>query len=173
MEVLRIADRLMASYTHGVLVSSVVVGMITGFGYWIIGVELWLALGVIAFLGEIVPILGPWIAFFISFPVILVTQPEKAIPAIVIFGVIQALEGWFISPRIQADSIEFPTAVVLVALAIGGAVAGGIGVVLALPVAAIARALLVYTMRRLNGVRPARAAMGILPGSHQTVDDTG
>jgi predicted PurR-regulated permease PerM len=160
-----ISDGILAAYTRGVIISSVVVGVITAAGYWAVGIDLWLALGVIAFLGEIVPILGPWIAFVISFPVVLVTQPDKAILAVLVFGIIQALEGWFISPKIQASSIEFPPVIVLLALAIGGEVAGAIGVVLALPAAAIMRALSVYVLRRVDGLRPDAAVAGLLPGA--------
>ena len=163
LAVARVADGILAAYTRGVIISSVVVGLITAAGYWAVGIELWLALGVIAFLGEIVPILGPWIAFVISFPVVLVTQPDKAIWAVLVFGVIQALEGWFISPKIQSSSIEFPPVIVLLALAIGGEVAGAVGVVLALPAAAILRALSVYVLRRVDGLRPADAMGGLLP----------
>jgi predicted PurR-regulated permease PerM len=159
------ADSILAAYTRGVIISSAVVGVITAAGYWAVGIDLWLALGVIAFLGEIVPILGPWIAFVISFPVVLVTQPDKAIPAVLVFGVIQALEGWFISPKIQASSIEFPPVIVLLSLAIGGEVAGAVGVVLAIPAAAILRALGVYTLRRVDGLRPEAAVGGLLPGN--------
>lgn len=161
-----VADGIMAAYTRGVIISSAIVGLITAAGYWAVGIDLWLALGVIAFLGEIVPILGPWIAFIVSFPVVLVTQPEKAIWAALVFGIIQALEGWFISPKIQADSIEFPPVVTLVALAIGGEVAGAIGVVLALPAAAILRALGIYVLRRVDGLRPDAAVEGLLPGAN-------
>jgi predicted PurR-regulated permease PerM len=163
LAVARVSDGILAAYTRGVIISSVVVGFITAAGYWAVGIELWLALGVIAFLGEIVPILGPWIAFVISFPVVLVTQPDKAIWAVLVFGVIQALEGWLISPKIQSSSIEFPPAIVLLALAIGGEVAGAVGVVLAIPVAAILRALSVYVLRRVDGLRPAEAMGGLLP----------
>ncbi len=166
-----ISDGILAAYTRGVIISSAVVGLITAAGYWAIGVDLWLALGVIAFLGEIVPILGPWIAFVISFPVILVTQPDKAILAALVFGIIQALEGWFISPKIQSDSIEFPPVIVLLALAIGGEVAGAVGVVLAIPAAAILRALAVYTLRRVDGLRPDAAAAGLLPGANSASFD--
>jgi predicted PurR-regulated permease PerM len=160
-----IADNILAAYTRGVIISSAVVGVITAAGYWAVGIDLWLALGVIAFLGEIVPILGPWIAFVISFPVVLVTQPDKAILAVLVFGVIQALEGWFISPKIQASSIEFPPVIVLLSLAIGGEGAGAVGVVLAIPAAAILRALGVYTLRRVDGLRPEAAVGGLLPGN--------
>ncbi len=163
LAVAAIADGILAAYTRGVIISSAVVGVITAAGYWAVGIDLWLALGVIAFLGEIVPILGPWIAFVISFPVVLVTQPDKAIWAVLVFAVIQALEGWFISPKIQSNSIEFPPVIVLLALAIGGEVAGAVGVVLAIPAAAILRALAVYVLRRVDGIRPTAATEGLLP----------
>ncbi len=49
-------------------------------------------------------------------------------------------------------------------MAIGGALGGGLGVVLALPVAALGRALIVYVMRRLRGLAPGEAAVGLIPG---------
>lgn len=169
-EVLGFTDSIMSSYTRGVIITSLIVGVITGLGYAAIGVEIWVSLGVIAFVGEIVPILGPWIAFFISFPIILVTQPEKAIPAAVVFGVVQALEGWLISPKIQGDSIELPASLVLIALSIGGAVAGPIGIVIALPVAAIGRAIVVYTMNRLDGLSPQAASKALLVEPSEMAD---
>ena len=154
---------------------AVLVGFITGFGYWAIGVNLWAALGVIAFAGEIVPILGPWIAFLISFPVVLATQPEKALPAIALFGVIQLLEGWIIAPRIQGHSVDFSASATLIILAIGGALGGGLGIVISLPTAAIIRAFIVYIDRRLSGMTPAEAVVGIgtdadEPSDHGSLD---
>ena len=160
----RILDRVVGSYTRGVVVEALIVGVITGTGYWLIGVELALPLGVIAFAGEIIPILGPWIAFFISFPVVLVTQPDRAIPAIALFGVIQLLEGWLIAPKIQSDSVDFSASTTLIVLAIGGALGGGFGMLISLPVAAVGRALVVYAARRMSGASPAEAGTDLLPG---------
>jgi predicted PurR-regulated permease PerM len=157
-----IFNRIFGSYSRGVIFEAVLVGFITGFGYWAIGVNLWAALGVIAFAGEIVPILGPWIAFLISFPVVLATQPEKAIPAIALFGVIQLLEGWIIAPRIQGHSVDFSASATLIILAIGGALGGGLGVVISMPTAAIIRAFIVYADRRLSGMTTAEAVVGIV-----------
>jgi len=160
--VFRILNRIMGSYTRGVVLEAAIVGVITGTGYWFIGVDLALPLGVIAFAGEIVPILGPWIAFAISFPVVLATQPHLAIPAVVLFGVIQIIEGWFLAPRIQGGSVEFTSAGTLLILSVGGAVAGALGVVFALPAAAILRALIVYIYNRLDGLQ-SEDALARLP----------
>jgi len=147
----QIFDRIFGAYTRGVILEACIVGVITGFGYWAIGVDLFLPLGVIALVGEIVPIIGPWLAFFISFPVILATQPDLAIPAMLAFFVIQLLEGWFLAPQIQGNSNDFTNSGTLVILAIGGAVGGGLGMVLALPAAGLIRAFSVYTFMRLQG----------------------
>lgn len=154
--IFRIFDRILGSYTRGVVMEAIIVGVITGVGYWLIGVELALPLGVIAFAGEIVPILGPWIAFFISFPVVLATQPELALPALLLFAVIQAIEGWVIAPR-AGDTVEMTSAGTLLVIAIGGGIGGALGVVFALPAAAILRALCVYTASRLDGDSPDKA----------------
>ena len=162
--VYRISDYILGSYTRGVIIEAILVGLITGTGYWLIGVDLALPLGVVAFVGEIVPIAGPWIAFFISFPVVLITQPEKAIPAVVLFGGIQLLEGWLITPKIEGDSTDFTPSTTLVLLAIGAAFGGAFGMLIALPVAAVARTVLKYVSRRLSGLTSSEALEGLLPG---------
>lgn len=154
LAIFRIVDRIMGSYTRGVLVVSVIVGCITGLGYWIVGIDLWLPLAFIAFAGEIVPIAGPWIAFFISFPVILATQPELAIPAGILFLIVQALEGWILAPRVEGRAVQFTPAGSLLLLSIGGAIAGAVGVIFALPAAAVLRALILYGSHRINGLGP-------------------
>ena len=157
LALVHIFNRVFGSYTRGVIIESIIVGIITGLGYYLIGVQVWLPLGVIALIGEIVPIIGPWIAFFISLPVILATQPDKAVLALGLFVVIQILEGWFLAPRIQGGSVNFTPSATLVALAVGGAIGGPLGVILALPAAALMRDIAFYTSYRAGGFSPAEA----------------
>jgi len=166
ISIFRIIDKIMGSYTRGVMLMALIVGCITGFGYWVIGVDLWLPLAFIAFVGEIVPIIGPWIAFGISFPVVLATEPELAILAAGLFLIVQALEGWFLAPKIEGRAVSFTSASTLFLLAVGGALAGALGVVFALPIAAIVRALIVYGSHRLDGHSPDEAIL-LLPVFHE------
>jgi predicted PurR-regulated permease PerM len=152
-----IFNRIFGSYTRGVIIESIIVGIITGLGYFLIGVNVWLPLGVIALIGEIVPIIGPWIAFFISLPVILATQPDKAFLALGLFVVIQILEGWFLAPRIQGGAVKFTPSATLLILAVGGAIAGAMGVILALPTAALLRDVSFYTSYRAGGLSPTES----------------
>src|SRR5215211_8267269 len=157
LALVRIFSRVFGSYTRGVIIKSIIVSVITGLGYYLIGVQVWLPLGVIAFIGEIVPIIGPWIAFFISLPVILATQPDKAVLALGLFVVIQLLEGWFLAPRIQGGSVNFTPSATLVALAVGSAIGGPLGVILALPAAALMRDIAFYISYRAGGCSPTEA----------------
>jgi predicted PurR-regulated permease PerM len=162
LALVHIFNRVVGSYTRGVITESIIVGVITGLGYFLIGVQVWLPLGVIALVGEIVPIIGPWIAFFISLPVILATQPDRAIAALGLFVVIQLLEGWFLAPRIQGGSVHFTSLATLLLLALGGAIGGALGVILALPAAALLRDIAFYCSYRAGGLSPA-AALTRLP----------
>jgi predicted PurR-regulated permease PerM len=174
LALVHIFSRVIGSYTRGVIIESIIVGVITGLGYYLIGVRVWLPLGVIAFVGEIVPIIGPWIAFFISLPVILATQPDKAVLALGLFVVIQILEGWFLAPRIQGGSVNFTPSATLLALAVGGAIGGPLGVILALPAAALMRDIAFYTSYRAGGLSPTEA-LSQLPsfGRHEMIGSPG
>jgi predicted PurR-regulated permease PerM len=170
LALVHIFNRVFGSYTRGVIIESIIVGIITGLGYYLIGVEVWLPLGVIALIGEIVPIIGPWIAFFISLPVILATQPDKAVLALGLFVVIQLLEGWFLAPRIQGGSVNFTPSATLVALAVGSAIGGPLGVILALPAAALMRDIAFYISYRAGGCSPTEA-MTQLPSFRRAHED--
>lgn len=167
LALVHIFNRVFGSYTRGVIIESIIVGIITGLGYFLIGVEVWLPLGVIALVGEIVPIIGPWVAFIISLPVILATQPDRALLALGLFVIIQILEGWFLAPRIQGGAVHFTASATLLALAIGGAIGGAMGVILALPAAALLRDVAFYMSYRVGGLSP-QAAVARLPSFART-----
>jgi hypothetical protein len=162
----RIFSRVFGSYTRGVIAESIIVGVIAGLGYYLIGVHVWLQLGVIALIGEIVPIIGPWIALLVTLPVILATQPDKTVLALGLFVVIQILEGLFLAPRIQGGSVNLTPVVSLIVLAIGGVIGGPLGVILALPAVALMREIALYTSYRAEGLSPAEA-MSRLPLSRR------
>jgi predicted PurR-regulated permease PerM len=162
LALVRIFSRVFGSYTRGVIVESIIVGVISALAYYLIGVQVWLPLGVIAFFGEIVPIIGPWIALFISLPVILATQPDKTVLVLGLFVVIQILEGLFLAPRIQGGSVNLTPAAALIALVIGGVIGGPLGAILALPAVALMREIALYTSFRAGGLSPAEA-MSRLP----------
>jgi hypothetical protein len=82
-----------------------------------------------------------------------------------LFGAIQLLEGWLITPKIEGDSTDFTPSTTLVLIAIGAALGGAFGMLIALPIAAVFRTVLQYVSRRLSGMPSAVALDGLVPSS--------
>jgi predicted PurR-regulated permease PerM len=149
-EVLRIIDRVLAAYIRAQLFLGIVIGVVTGIGLWLIGVQQPVALGVVAGILEMVPILGPWISFVVAAVVVLATDPGKIIWVAILFLGVQQLENTFLVPRVQGSAVNINPAVIMILLVIGGALWGIIGVIVIVPLAAIARDIFVYVYRRLQ-----------------------
>lgn len=153
----RIADRILGSYTRAVLLQAAIIAVVTAIGYTLVGIEMALPLGIIAGAGAIVPIVGLWVSLLVTVPIVLVTQSESVIPAVLVYFGVQIISGWVLMPKIQGQSVDFTTSGVLLIIAIAGAVAGPLGLIFALPVAAVIRGIVVYTYYRLNGHSPESA----------------
>jgi predicted PurR-regulated permease PerM len=160
-QIARIIDRILASYVRGQLFLGLVVGLASGIGFWIIGVQQPLALGVVAGILELVPILGPWLTFVIAALVVLATDPDKILWVAGLCLAIQQLENSFLVPRIQGSAVQMNPAVIMVLLVVGGALWGFLGVIIIVPLAAIARDVFVYIYRRLSA--PPGTPKGELP----------
>jgi predicted PurR-regulated permease PerM len=120
-----------------------------------------LALGVVAGILELVPILGPWLTFVIAALVVLATDPDKILWVAGLCLAIQQLENSFLVPRIQGSAVQMNPAVIMVLLVVGGALWGFLGVIIIVPLAAIARDVFVYIYRRLSA--PPGTPKGELP----------
>lgn len=153
----RIADRILGSYTRAVLLQAAIIAVVTALGYTLVGIEMALPLGIIAGAGAIVPIVGLWVSLLVTVPIVLVTQGESIIPAVLVYFGVQIISGWVLMPKIQGQSVDFTTSGVLLIIAIAGAIAGPLGLIFALPVAAVIRGIVVYTYYRLNGRSPEAA----------------
>jgi hypothetical protein len=88
------------------------------------------------------------------------------VAAFLLYLAIQQVENIILVPKIQGDATKLHPAVVIFALILGGAVAGLLGAILALPVAATLRDLYVYAFRRASGQSAEDAATGDARGTH-------
>ena len=107
-----------------------------------------LLLSVTAGILELVPIIGPIIA---AVPAVLLAATaglEPVIAALVLYTLVQQVENNLLVPKIQGDAVELHPAVVMFAIIIGGALAGLLGAILALPVTAASRDIVRYLFRR-------------------------
>jgi predicted PurR-regulated permease PerM len=156
-EVLEACNVALHRWLVGQLVSMVLVGVTTGVGLWLVGVPSPLALGVIAGLGQFVPVIGPMAA---TIPGLILAAGAGsgvlAWTAVVYVGAIQ-FEANVITPLVLRQMVELPMAVTLFAVLAMGVLLGPLGVVFATPLAVVAYvALRMVYLEDLLGEPPAR-----------------
>jgi len=127
------AQKRMNSWFWGEIILMLVVGTMTYIGLSIIGVKYALALAVLAGLLEIIPNLGPIIS---SIPAILIgfsSLPILGVYCAILYLIVQQLENNLIVPIVMKKATGLHPIVTLIAMVIGGKVAGIMGVLLAIP----------------------------------------
>ena len=149
-ECVRIANRVIGAYVRAQLFLALVIFIGTYIGLRLMGVEFALGLAFIAGLTEMIPIIGPLIGFVPAFIVVLATEPEHWWWVVLFYLGVQSAENYFLVPRVHGESVNMHPALVLVLLAVGGALWGLWGVVVIVPLAAAARDVFTYVLRRLR-----------------------
>jgi len=147
---------ILRSYTKGIVVVAVVDGVLIGLALVLIGVPLVLPLVVITFLGAFFPLIGAVAAGALAVLVALVSNGAGAAGLVLLAVIIvQQVEGNVLYPFLVGGSLELHPLLILLALTAGTALAGVVGALLAVPVAAVVSGAASY-MR--HGQRPAAAA---------------
>ncbi len=133
------ADEVVGAFIRGQLVVMAALGMIYSVGLWLVGVQLALLLGVIAGLASLVPYLGFAVGITASFIAAWAQFGDwtMLLWVALVFGVGQALESMVLTPILVGDRIGLHPVAVIFALMAGGQLAGFVGVLVALPVAAV------------------------------------
>jgi predicted PurR-regulated permease PerM len=118
-------------------------------------------LSVIAGVLELVPIIGPIIAAIPAVLLAATVGPGATVAALVLYTLIQQVENNFLVPKIQGDAVELHPAAVMVAIIVGGSLAGLLGAILALPITAAFRDVVRYLFRRLSPGEPEALAASL------------
>lgn len=133
MNSIQIAENRMSSWFWGQITLMTVVGSLTYLGLLLLGVKYTLALAVLAGLLEVVPNIGPLVSAIPTVAIGFTQSPFIGISAIVLYIVVQQLENNIIVPLIMKRAVGINPIVTLMALFIGGRVAGVLGMLLAIP----------------------------------------
>jgi predicted PurR-regulated permease PerM len=107
----------------------------------VLGINYSYALALFAGLANFVPVLGPIVTVILAGSVALLDSVKKSIGVLIFYAIYQQVENAFLRPRIMKSSIQLSPVAVIVALAIGGEAAGGVGAMIAVPTAAIVSTL--------------------------------
>lgn len=118
------------------VMAMIIVGIITGGGLALIGVQGAAALGVLAGVLEFVPFFGPIVSAVPAIGVALVDSPQKALWVIGLFILVQQLEGNVITPVLLKRRLDVPPVLTIVVVSALGVVFGVIGMLIAEPLLA-------------------------------------
>ena len=122
-----------------------------GIGLWVVGVRLVLPLAVLTFVTAFVPIVGALFAGLVAVLVTLVFNgPVDALIVLAIIVAVQQLEGNVFQPMVQSRGLGLHAAVVLLAVTLGSSLAGIVGALLAVPVAALIAVFWNYLREQLS-----------------------
>ncbi|WP_438432607.1 AI-2E family transporter [Gorillibacterium sp. sgz500922] len=122
-----------SSYIRGQIIVSFCIGALLYIGYLIIGLKYSLVLALIASCTSIIPYLGPAIAITPALIVAAVTSPAMLLKMIVIWTIVQLIEGKFISPQIMGKSLHVHPVTIIFVILTAGNLFGVVGVILAVP----------------------------------------
>lgn len=132
-QVLGEANHQISSYIRGQIIVSLCIGILLFIGYLIIGLPYALTLAIIAACTSIVPYLGPAIAITPAIIIAIVTSPWLLIKLIIVWCVVQLLEGKFISPQVMGKTLKVHPITILFVILVAGNLFGVLGVIFAVP----------------------------------------
>ncbi len=149
----RASDEVLGAFLRGQLTVMMALGLIYSVGLSIVGLELAVLIGMLAGVVSFVPYLG-FIVGIVAAGIAALMQFQELMPLVyvlIVFGIGQMLEGMLLTPLLVGDKIGLHPVAVIFAVLAGGQLFGFVGILLALPVAAVVMVLLRYTHERYVG----------------------
>jgi len=119
-----------------------IIGALASLSMWLIGVPYFYVLGLIAGLGELVPVVGPLMAAALAMIAGWAVSTETMVVVAGYFAAQQVFENYVLIPRIMQKRVGVSAVTVIVALLVGTELLGVVGALLAVPTAAIVQVVL-------------------------------
>ncbi|MDH5371445.1 MAG: AI-2E family transporter [Acidimicrobiia bacterium] len=143
-----LVGRALGGFVRGQLLVALIVGILTSFALWIIGLPLWLIIGSITGLLNLVPFVGPTSGGVLAVAVSLALGDWRmALWAAVAMVIVQQIDNHLISPIILRATVKLHPVMIILALLVGGSLAGLLGVLIAVPMAALVKIIVAHLWR--------------------------
>ena len=159
LEILRLASRTFSSFLSGQCLEACILGTLFAVAMTIFRMPYALLVGVLIALTALIPIVGAFIGCAVGALLIAIDDPWKALWFIVLFLVLQQIEGNLIYPHVVGSSVGLPSIWVLAAVTLGGSLMGITGMLFFIPLCSVLYALFrSYVKERLakKGVPPEK-----------------
>lgn len=143
----------MMEFVKGKLLLAVIVGLMTMFMLFILGVNFAVAIGLITIIADIIPYIGPFLAFIPAFFFSFMDSWTKAVWVAVMFFFLQWAENNLFAPKILGKRTGLHPAIVLMCIFIGGGTFGVMGMILSVPVFSILVIIINFILMKLRDGR--------------------
>jgi predicted PurR-regulated permease PerM len=149
------SSEVLGGFLRGQLLVMLILGVLYGAGLWAVGLDLGILIGVIAGVLTFVPYLGPATVIVLGGTAALIQfgDWQHVLGVALVFGGGQVIESAWLTPKLVGGRIGLHPVAVIFAVLAGGQLFGFLGMLLALPVAAIANVLLGYAHGRYTHSR--------------------
>jgi predicted PurR-regulated permease PerM len=150
------SERALRLWLKGQLIAMLVIGSMTAAGLWLLGVQSWLVLGIIAGFFEFIPFAGPILSAIPGVLIALVQSPELALWTTLMYIFVQQSEAYLIQPIIQQYAVDVPAVVLLFSLLAFAVLFGVIGILFAAPLTVVTYVLVkrLYVIEALDTPTP-------------------
>lgn len=139
---LTIAKDVMSRYIRGTLLDALLVGALFFVSLSVMGIPSAMLVAFLQMVTNLIPVFGAWIGAILSGILIAVVEPNALLPFIILVMVIQQIDANLLQPKIVSQSVGLPGVYVFIAVTIGSQLFGFWGLLLSVPVSAIAFALI-------------------------------
>ena len=143
MEVCALTSKTFSSFLAGQCVEALILGTMFFVVMSIINMPYALLVGVLIAFTALIPIFGAFIGCFVGAFLILMVDPLQALIFVIMFLVLQQIEGKFIYAKVVGSSVGLPSIWVLAAVTIGGSLMGVVGMLIFIPIVSV-----IYTLFR-------------------------
>ena len=157
LEVLALTYNTFSSFLSGQCVEAIILGMMFVVSMSILKLPYALLIGIVIAFTALIPIFGAFIGCAIGMFLIFIVSPVKALMFLVLFLVLQQIEGNLIYPHVVGNSVGLPSIWVLAAVSIGGSLMGIVGMLIFIPIVSVVYALfreVVYLKLKQRKIRP-------------------
>lgn len=146
----REVDQVLGQFVRGQLMVMAILAVLYAVGFSLVGVRLSVPIGIVAGVLSFIPYVGSAVALGLA---LLMTalhlgSVSQYVGVVLVYSGVQTLEGFVITPRIVGDKLGLSPVWVLLALMAGAELFGFMGVMLALPVAAVVKVFAAHGLRR-------------------------
>lgn len=148
LEVLHKVDIVLSGFLRGQFLVALAVGTLASILFMIIGVDFSIVLGMIVGVLNIVPYFGPIMGGLLAVVVAFFKAPVLALWVIIAMLAVSIIDSTLLSPNIMSQQVNLHPVLIAFSLLIGGSLLGVLGVLIAIPIAAVGKAIVYHFIER-------------------------